>query len=303
VLKIKICGITNLSDAIVCVESGADMLGFVLYPKSKRYISHKNAAEIIFNLGTNQRQKLKTVAVMVNPTERELEEAIKTGAFDMIQLHGEETPEFCASVSLPVIKAFRVKTTTEHSSSSVASAALPVIKSFKVKISKRNELLNHDSVQHPGAFGDFTPDRLGLKEGFEESVRKSLKEGFGEGIGDSFEKGSERGSKMQNFFESGDLTPSGIERYKNIIPLFDTYSSAIPGGTGAVFDHAKIPVQYRESCLLSGGISKENVIKAVKTINPMGVDLSSSVEQSPGKKDYKKINEFFELLKKKRLIS
>jgi phosphoribosylanthranilate isomerase len=106
--KIKICGITNLEDALAAVRFGADMLGFIFYPKSPRYIDREKAWEIIRQIPTS----IDTVGVFVNPSIQEIQETAQQGWFNWIQLHGEETADFCRSLhwlNIRLIKAVRVK--------------------------------------------------------------------------------------------------------------------------------------------------------------------------------------------------
>lgn len=106
--KIKICGITNLEDALLSAKFGANALGFNFYPKSPRYTTPKNAQEIIENLP----KEILKVGVFVNETLERIIEIAKTIKLDAIQLHGEETPEFATKLktetNLEIIKAFRV---------------------------------------------------------------------------------------------------------------------------------------------------------------------------------------------------
>ena len=104
-VKIKICGITNLADAEVAVKAGADALGFVLYPKSPRYVPPARAAEIIRALPPF----CETVAVLVDPSVTEIEEIAREVPFTHWQLHGKETPELvCAIKPRRTIKALRL---------------------------------------------------------------------------------------------------------------------------------------------------------------------------------------------------
>ncbi|MFA5276347.1 MAG: phosphoribosylanthranilate isomerase [Candidatus Omnitrophota bacterium] len=105
-VKVKICGITNLKDALSCIDSGADALGFVFYKKSSRYIPPGKARLIIQQLP----EKVKKVGIFVNAKEKEIRRIAETCLLDMLQFHGNETPEFCRRFKdLKVIKAFRVK--------------------------------------------------------------------------------------------------------------------------------------------------------------------------------------------------
>ena len=104
-LRVKICGITNQEDALAAVDAGADALGFILYPQSKRFISIERAIEIVEGLPPF----VTTVAVTVNATREfsNLGWRKQLKNFGAVQLHGEETPVHCRAVSkyLPVIKA------------------------------------------------------------------------------------------------------------------------------------------------------------------------------------------------------
>lgn len=102
---VKICGITNVADALASVQSGADALGFMFFAGSKRNIAPRSAGEIVPHVPA----AVAKVGVFVNPTVEFVREAIAASGIDTLQFHGEETPEFCAQFGLPVLKAFRVK--------------------------------------------------------------------------------------------------------------------------------------------------------------------------------------------------
>jgi len=104
--KVKICGITNLGDALCAQESGADFLGFV-FAQSPRRIEPEKAKEIIENIS----QSVKITALFVNEKKDVVDSVIATlGRVDLLQFHGEETPEYCGYFTdKKIIKAFRVK--------------------------------------------------------------------------------------------------------------------------------------------------------------------------------------------------
>jgi len=103
-VKVKVCGLTRLEDALHALRSGADYLGFILYPKSPRFLPPPKRVELIKRLEGGIK-----VAVMVNPSEEEVLRAFEEG-FDLVQLHGEESLEFARKVGIErVIKALRVK--------------------------------------------------------------------------------------------------------------------------------------------------------------------------------------------------
>lgn len=201
-MKVKVCGLTNTADAVLCENLGADALGFIFYEESKRYISPKTANDIIKHLSPFT---LK-VGVFVNENSDKINAEAKTAGINIVQLHGNEKPEQIPEINLPVIKAFRIDD------------------EFDFKI---------------------------------------------------------------------------LEEYKNCYFLFDTYSSLQYGGTGKTFNWDIIPKQIADKIILSGGISISNIKRIIDEVNPYAVDLSSSVEEYPGKKSELKLKQFFNILKGK----
>lgn len=104
-VKVKICGITCLDDALMAAAAGADALGFVFHPASPRHVTHEQAAAIIRHLPPF----IQTVGLFVNEGSAIVNETADRCGLDIIQLHGEESPEYCAAVRRRVIKAFRIK--------------------------------------------------------------------------------------------------------------------------------------------------------------------------------------------------
>ncbi len=102
--RIKICGITRLEDALAASALGVDAVGFVFYEKSPRYIEPARAAAIIRQLPPF----VSAVGLFVNPTQDCIAEVLQSVALGVIQLHGDETPEFCDSQRRRVLKAIHV---------------------------------------------------------------------------------------------------------------------------------------------------------------------------------------------------
>ncbi len=195
-MKIKICGITNLEDAMLCSDLGADAIGFIFYKKSKRYILPEAVANIIRQLPPF----LTKVGVFVNENPNVINAISKKIKLNLIQLHGEESAEDIDIIELPVIKAFRV-----------------------------NQKFNY----------------------------------------------------------------SKLKEYKNCSFLLDAYDEKEYGGTGKQFAWDKIPKHLRNKIILAGGITKDDLKYIKDKIKPYAIDVSSSLEIKPGKKDKQKLELFF----------
>lgn len=103
----KICGVTTEKDAHDVAAAGADFIGLNLWPKSKRHVDASLAARLAA-AARSRRPQLQIVGVFVNPTRDELRSAIAVASLDWVQLHGDEPPEACVGLGVPVIKAFRL---------------------------------------------------------------------------------------------------------------------------------------------------------------------------------------------------
>ena len=105
-IRIKICGITSLEDALKAADLGVDAVGFNFYPASPRYVAPERVGEIITRLPPF----LSTVGVFVNESLEKVREIFETLNLNYAQLHGEESPEYVSSLKkIPVIKVFRIR--------------------------------------------------------------------------------------------------------------------------------------------------------------------------------------------------
>jgi phosphoribosylanthranilate isomerase len=201
--RVKICGITNLADALAAIEAGADALGLNFYEKSPRHVSVKTGAEISKQIPPF----IMRAGVFVNADEDLVTRAIGGCGLSLLQFHGDETPEFCTQFGLMSMKAFRIR------------------------------------------------DVELLKE---------------------------------------------ISNYATEAYLLDAYSPDARGGTGERFnwDLAIEAQKFGKPVFLAGGLTPENVAAAVRKVRPFGVDVSSGVESSPGKKDHAKIRAFIAAVRK-----
>jgi phosphoribosylanthranilate isomerase len=188
-VKIKICGITRLEDALLAAELGAWAVGFILEPSSPRAISHERASELARALP----KALVKVGVVVNPDPA----ALAPGALDRFQFHGEEPAALCARSPLPWFKVVR--------------------------------------------------------------------------------------------------SDAEIESYGSAeFLMVDAASGSARGGTGTVADWSFARrVAARAPTLLAGGLTPENVAEAIARVSPAGIDASSGLESTPGKKDPEKLRRFF----------
>ena len=109
VVRVKICGLTQLEDALFAAQAGADALGFVFYDKSPRHVSVSNAAAICNALPPF----VTRVGLFVNAPVDFVQSIIRAVPLDLLQFHGDETPEYCAQFGKPYLKAVRVQADTD----------------------------------------------------------------------------------------------------------------------------------------------------------------------------------------------
>lgn len=135
--RVKVCGITNLDDALAAVASGADALGFIFWPHSSRYISATKATEICAEIPPF----VTRVGVLVDPTRHELDGLMRQVALDIFQFHGNETADFCNSQPHAYYKALRM------------SADMDVVAAAKQYDSSRGLLVDSYVPDVPGGSG------------------------------------------------------------------------------------------------------------------------------------------------------
>jgi len=107
--RVKVCGITRREDAEAAVQCGADAIGFVFWLHSARYIDADSARRIADVIPPF----VCTVGVYVDPDAAWVEETARAAKLNLLQFHGDESPEFCNQFSQPYIKAIRVKPDTD----------------------------------------------------------------------------------------------------------------------------------------------------------------------------------------------
>jgi len=102
--RVKICGITRIQDVEAACEAGADAIGLVFYPKSSRLVSLEQAR----SLRKAVPAFVSVTALFVNVPHEQVRQVLDTVGPDVLQFHGDETPDYCAGFDHPYMKAFRV---------------------------------------------------------------------------------------------------------------------------------------------------------------------------------------------------
>jgi len=106
--RVKICGITTPEDALTAVDAGADALGFVFYQESPRHIFPEEAARIIALLPPF----VEAVGLFVNEAPEVINQVARSCKLGLVQLHGDEPPDYCRKIEQRVMKAFRIRSMT-----------------------------------------------------------------------------------------------------------------------------------------------------------------------------------------------
>lgn len=143
--RVKICGITRLEDALTAIAAGADALGFVFYPPSPRSVESTVAEAIIKQLPPF----VSTVALFVNESPEQVRAVIEQTGIDLLQFHGDESPDYCNQFERPYFKALRM------------SPDIDVVAETKRFTSARAVLLDAYRAGVPGGTGEaFDWDRI-----------------------------------------------------------------------------------------------------------------------------------------------
>ena len=105
-VRVKICGLTRRDDALAAVDLGADAIGLVFYAASPRAVNIAQAQDIVSGLA---RSRVTVVALFVNAAESEIRAVLDKVGIDLLQFHGDETPQDCARYGVPYIRAVRMR--------------------------------------------------------------------------------------------------------------------------------------------------------------------------------------------------
>lgn len=202
-MKVKICGITNLDDALAAVGSGADALGFNFYEKSQRYIDPALAATIT----THVPEEIATVGVFVNSDVEELAAVVRQTSIDFVQLHGDESPAYVDAVraasAVRIIKALRVLTESEFALALDYDVDGFLLDSYSPSFGGSGEIFDWDLAIRfksivPQFFlaGGLTPENVG------NAIRQVRPYGVDVASGVESSKGRKNHAKMAAFIEN-----------------------------------------------------------------------------------------------------
>lgn len=203
-VKVKICGLTNADDYRLAQRLGADYSGFIFFPASPRAIAPGRAVEIVEQCpGSNQR-----VGVFVNESIAAVRNVFALVKLDIVQLHGDESPQYCRELELPFWKVLRSKTATDL---------------------------------------------------------------------------------------------AALEDFGAAVFLLEAFSPSAHGGTGqrCAAELVDLAIKSGRPIVVAGGVNADN-ISEILSWRPFAVDVCSSLEEYPGKKDRAKMALFFKNLKKWR---
>lgn len=215
-MLIKICGITTADDAVSILQAGADFIGFVHYPPSKRHVSVAKINALLDAAETYKKIEQKTVLVVADLTTEEIVKVLDAvnNRLDVVQIHRELSDEECADIAAQLEKRNRIRF---------------------IRVIQRWE----------------TAQRL---------------------LADP---------------------PVGKER----LYLLELSHGSLPGGNGKDWDW-QLATSFCAAfpTLLAGGITLDNVRKAIQQAHPLGIDLSSGVETVPGQKDIEKVEKVIRMV-------
>lgn len=211
-VKVKICGITNLEDALVACEAGADYLGFIFWSRSKRSVTVPAAREIVRRVCRRMAHP-RLVGVFVDQSAQAIVSVLEQCKLDLAQLSGNEPPALVGDPQSPLYG-----------------------RSFK--------------VLHPTSLAEAQADVEWYVPPEPAAEQPSL--------------------------------------------LLDAYHPELPGGSGLTMDWELAAHIARDvpQMMLAGGLTAQNVSRAIEQVRPFAVDVASGVETSPGRKDHAQVKAF-----------
>ncbi len=204
--RIKICGITNIQDALAAVEYGADALGFVFQPRSPRAVTPEIAKNIVSSIPPF----VSTVGVFVDNSRADVEKIVRHVGLNIIQLHGSEPPETC-HMCRSVIKAIRVKDLTDLEPLRLYKVSAFLLDTFSPRtIGGTGRIFNWDIAVEAKKFGRIILAGGLTPENVEEAIKWVEPYGIDVSTGvESASKGKKDHKKLRLFIEKANKTLRG----------------------------------------------------------------------------------------------
>jgi indole-3-glycerol phosphate synthase/phosphoribosylanthranilate isomerase/anthranilate synthase/indole-3-glycerol phosphate synthase/phosphoribosylanthranilate isomerase len=111
-VQVKICGLSDARHIRTAVEAGADLFGLVFYKPSHRYVTLQQAGDLVQSL-SDKRTQIEAVGLFVNEEAEFINDVVERVGLDVVQLHGNESPEFCQLIQRPVLKAIHMNNASD----------------------------------------------------------------------------------------------------------------------------------------------------------------------------------------------
>jgi phosphoribosylanthranilate isomerase len=267
-IHVKVCGITDAADARAAMAAGADLLGFIFFPKSPRYVPPERVRDILSAMEPS-RAGVLTVGVFVDEASETVLQILEFCGLDLAQLHGDEPPAMLGlagdewrvtSDEWRVTGDDAERGSPRHSSPVTRHSSLVTRHSSRV-----TRQVYHASTLAGRAYKALRP--RSAEEAADLAARYAL----------------------PAHLRAGARLPA---------LLVDAYHPHLRGGTGETADwRLAADLAEKHALLLAGGLTPANVAQAVEIVRPWGVDVSSGVEAAPGHKDHAALHAFIQAIR------
>jgi phosphoribosylanthranilate isomerase len=264
---IKICGITDVEDANKIAELGCDTIGLVFAKASPRKVDYEDAIQIIDSLKDKLKESNGSFGIDSGQHKVQKQKIRNNKKLSVAGVFVNEDIDEIVAKTIKLGLDFVQFSGDENKK---------YLDDFRKKLDKSLRTISFKNADYKNSFADLeknTGNKLKYR-----GIIKSIRVGFdGKSAGDEVIK------KILEFGISADYF------------LLDKYSDKSYGGTGNSFDWKSVEnLGNSFPVILAGGLDCENIVEAVRMVNPFGVDASSKLEIRPGKKDMEKVKDFIE---------